>query len=210
MKSAVALRTLLGTASLALPFMAAAESNVQSGVGVVAAHAHVDFRIVIPQILYLRVGTGSNYTTGVLANNAVKDLIQFAPTAAQVGNGVAVAGTGGNLAGGAETAAIIGNGGNVTLKAASTGALRDAAGASIAFTQIKTAATAAFYPTLLPAPALQNGASANIVIMAPASKVIRADSKWTYTYANTNVPAAGTYGGVNIRNGRVLYTATIP
>ena len=210
MKAAVALRTWLGAASLALPLMAAAESNVQTGAGVLAAQAHVDFRIVIPQILYLRVGTGSNYTTGVLANNAVKDLIRFAPTAAQVGNGAAVAGTGGNLAGGAETAAIIGNGGNITLKATSTGALRDAAGASIAFTQIKTAVSAAFYPTLLPAPVLQNGASANIVITAPASKVIRADAKWTYTYANTSVPAAGTYGGVNIRNGRVLYTATMP
>jgi hypothetical protein len=210
MKAPVALRTWLGAASLALPLMAAAESNVQTGAGVLGAHAHVDLRIVIPQILYLRVGTGSNYTTGVLANNAAKDLIQFAPTAAQVGNGVAVAGTGGNLAGGAETAAIIGNGGNVTLKATSTGALLDAAGASIAFTQVKTAATAAFYPTLLPAPVLQNGASANIVITAPASNVIRADAKWTYTYANTNVPAAGTYGGVNIRNSRVLYTATMP
>ena len=68
----------------------------------------------------------------------------------------------------------------------------------------------AFYPTLLPAPLLQNGASANIVITAPASKVIHADAKWTYTYANTGLVPAGTYGGVNVRNGRVLYTATMP
>jgi len=62
---------------------------------------------VIPWILYLRVGTGSNYTTGVLAANAVKNLIRFAPTAAQVGNGD-----------------------NVTLNATSGGAMLDAVGAS--------------------------------------------------------------------------------
>jgi hypothetical protein len=210
MKTPVVLRTLLGAASLALPLMAFAESNIQTGAGVLAAKAHVDISIVIPKILYLRVGTGSNYTAGILTANAVKNLIRFSPTAAQVGNGTAVAGTGGNLGAGAETAAVVSNSGNVTLNATSAGALLDAAGASIPFTQIKTAATAGFYPTLLPAPVLQNGASANILITAPASNVINADAKWTYTYANTSLPPAGTYGGVNIRNGRVVYTATMP
>jgi hypothetical protein len=210
MKEPVAFRTLLGAVSLVLPLMVFAESNVQTGAGVLAAKAHVDISIVIPQILYLRVGTGSNYTTGVLTANAVKNLISFAPTAAQVGNGVALAGTGGNLGGSAETAAVVSNGGNVTLNATSGGAMLDAAGASIPYTQIKTAATNGFYPTLLPAPVLQNGASANILITAPASKVINADARWTYTYANTRVVPAGTYGGVNVRNGRVVYTATMP
>lgn len=210
MKAAVASRNWLGAAVLALPLISAAESNLQSGPGVLTAAAHVDFRIAIPKILYLRVGTGSNYTTGALANNAAKNLITFAPAAAQLGSGAAVAGAGGDLGAGAVTAAVVSNSGNVTIKATSKGALLDAAGASIAYTQIKTAATAAFYPTLLPAPLLQNGASANIVITAPASNVIHADAKWTYTYANTGPAAAGTYGGVNVRNGRVLYTASIP
>jgi hypothetical protein len=212
MKTPVALRTWLGAASLALPLMAFAESNVQTGAATAApgATAHVDFRIVIPKILYLRVGTGSNYTVGILAANAVKDLIRFTPTAAQVDSGTAIAGTGGNLGGGAETAAVVSNSGNVTLKATATGALSDGAGDSIPFTQIVTAATAGFYPTLLPAPVLQNGASANILITAPASKIIKADAKWNYTYANNNLVPAGTYGGVNVRNGRVVYTATMP
>ena len=212
MKTPVALRTLLGTASLALPLMAFAESNIQTGAATAApgATAHVDFSVVIPKILYLRVGTGSNYTTGILAANAAIDLVTFSPTAAQVGNGAAVAGTGGNLGAGAETAAVVSNSGNVTLKATSAGALNDGAGDTIAFTQINTAATAGFYPTLLPAPVLQNGASANILITAPASKIIKTDAKWTYTYANANLVPAGTYGGVNVRNGRVVYTATMP
>jgi hypothetical protein len=57
---------------------------------------------------------------------------------------------------------------------------------------------------------LQNGASANFLITAPASKIIKADARWTYTYANSNLVPAGTYGGVNVRNGRVVYTATMP
>jgi hypothetical protein len=212
MKRPVALRTLLGAASLTLPLVSFAESNVQTGAATAApgATAHVDFSVVIPKILYLRVGTGSNYTTGILAANAVINLIRFSPTAAQVGNGTAVAGAGGNLGGGAETAAVVSNSGNVTLKATSTGALLDAAGDSIPYTQIKTAATAGFYPTLLPAPVLQNGASANILITAPASKIIKTDARWTYSYANTNLVPVGTYGGVNVRNGRVVYTATMP
>jgi len=51
----------------------------------------VDFQITIPKILYLRVGTGSSYTTGVLTSVGTVDLIQFAPAAAVVGNGTAVA-----------------------------------------------------------------------------------------------------------------------
>ncbi len=61
MKTSIALKTVLGAASLALPLMAFAESNVQTGAATAApgATAHVDFSIVIPKILYLRVGTGS-------------------------------------------------------------------------------------------------------------------------------------------------------
>lgn len=210
MKTLAAVRILLGAASLAMPLMALAESNVQAGAGPLTAKAHLDFAIVIPKILYLRVGTGSNYTVGTLTNNAAKNLITFAPTAAQLGNGTAVAGAGGNLGAGTVTAAVVSNSGNVTLKATANGALLDAAGDSITYTQILTAATANFYPTLLPAPVLQNAVSANIIIPAPATKVIRADARWKYTYANTGLVPAGTYGGVNVRNGRVLYTATMP
>jgi len=52
--------------------------------------------------------------------------------------------------------------------------------------------------------------SANIVINAPANKVIQEDAKWAFASANTLAPPAGTYGGVNVNNGRVVYTATMP
>ncbi len=74
MKTSMALKTLLGAASLALPLMAFAESNVQTGAGPLTATAHVDFQIVIPKILYLRVGTGSAYTTGALVSDPTRSI----------------------------------------------------------------------------------------------------------------------------------------
>ncbi len=143
MKTSIALKSLLGAAALTLPLMAFAESNVQTGTATVSpgATAHVDFSVVIPKILYLRVGTGSTYSSGALTSVNTVDLITFSPAAGTVGNGTAVAGTGGDLTGGVETAAIVSNSGNVTLNATASGALSDGNGDSIPFTQITTAAT---------------------------------------------------------------------
>ena len=205
-------KILLGTAVLAVPMLAFAESNVQTGAGAASpgATAHVDFQITIPKMLYLRVGTGSSYTTGVLANNVAVDQIAFAPAANVVGNGAAVTGSGGDLTGGAETAAVLSNSGNVTLNATAGGALGNGAGDSIAFTQITTTASTLTSGTALPAPVLTNGTSANVLLTAPPTKVINQDAKWTYAYANTTLPPTGIYGGANVNNSRVVYTATMP
>jgi hypothetical protein len=212
MKTSTAIKTLLGAATLTLPLAAFAESNVQSGAATASpgATAHADFQITIPKILYLRVGTGSTYSTGNLSANGTIDLITFAPTAAQVGSGTAIAGTGGDLTGGVETAAIVSNSGNVTLNATTSGALSDGAGDSIPWTQITTASSTLLSTTALPAPVLVNGTSTNVVLTAPASKIINQDAKWTFAYANASLVPAGTYGGVNVNNGRVTYTATMP
>jgi hypothetical protein len=170
----------------------------------------VDFTITIPKILYLRVGTGSSYTTGSLLSNPAIDQITFAPSAAVVGNGVGVAGGGGDLGTGVETAAVVSNSGNVTLNATATGALSDGAGDSIAFSQIATTTSSLTSATALPAPTLTNGTSGNVVLTAPATKVIVQDAKWTYTYANSTLPPSGVYGGVIANNSRVTYTATMP
>ena len=62
---------------------------------------------------------------------------------------------------------------------------------------------------MLPTPPLVDGATRTVVVAA-VGKVVRRDAKWTYTYRNTTVPPAGTYGGVNTNNGRVTYTASVP
>lgn len=212
MKISIALKSLLGAGALTLPLMAFAESNVQSGAATAApgATAHLDFSVVIPKILYLRVGTGSAYSSGALTSVNTIDLITFSPAAGTVGNGTPVAGTGGDLSGGVETAAVVSNSGNVTLNATASGALGNGNGDSIPFTQITTASSALTSSTPLPAPVLTNGTSSNVLLTAPSSKLIVQDAKWTYSYANAaNVPA-GTYGGVNTNNSRVTYTATMP
>ena len=212
MKISIALKSLLGAGALTLPLMAFAESNVQSGAATAApgATAHLDFSVVIPKILYLRVGTGSAYSSGALTSVNTIDLITFSPAAGTVGNGIAVAGTGGDLSGGVETAAIVSNSGNVTLNATASGALGNGSGDSIPFTQITTASSALTSGTPLPAPILTNGTSSNVLLTAPASKLIVQDAKWTYSYANAATVPAGTYGGVNVNNSRVTYTATMP
>jgi len=212
MKTSIAFKSLLGAGALMLPLMVSAESNVQTGAATNApgATAHLDFSIVIPKILYLRVGTGSAYTTGTLTSVNTIDLITFSPAAGTVGNGTAVAGTGGDLANGVETAAIVSNSGNVTLTATAGGALGDGNGDSIPYTQITTAAGTLTSATALQAPVLTNGVSTPVLLTAPATKFISQDAKWTYSYANGASVPAGTYGGVNVNNGRVVYTATMP
>ena len=201
---------LIGTAAMLLSLMTPAASQLRTGAGALVARARVDFRITIPKILYLRVGTGSAYPT-TLSSAATVNLLTFSPAAGAVGNGTAVAGAGGDLAGGVETAAIISNSGSVTLNATATGALGDGAGDSIPYTQIATAASALTVGyTLLPAPTLTNATSANLLLTAPPTKVIRADAKWSFSYGNSVTPPGGTYGGVNVNNGRVVYTATMP
>jgi hypothetical protein len=207
MNISIALKSLMGTAALTLPLVASAASNFTSGAGTLNATASVNFTVVIPHFLYLRVGTGSAYATGTLATAGATDLITFSPAVGAVGNGTAVAGVGGDLAGGVETAAIIVNGGNVTLVAAATGALSDGAGDSISFTQITTAAAANAEATLLAAPPLNDTTSSETV--TAVNKVVKADAKWTFGYANTVTPAAGTYGGSGANNGIVTYTATM-
>jgi len=212
MKTSLASKSLLGATAMMLPLMAFAESNTISGTGTLSTTAHVDFTVVIPKMLYLRIGSGSTYSTGTLAAQGPIDLITFSPTMAQIGTGAAITGTGGDLATGAETAAIVSNSSSVTLAATATGALTDANGDTIPFTQISTAAaTLTAGNTLLNAPALTNGASSTTVTLtAAANKTVTADAKWTFTYLNSATVPGGTYGGVNTQNGRVTYTATAP
>jgi hypothetical protein len=212
MNISIALKGLLGTAALTLPLIASAASTFTSGTGTISASAAVNFTVVIPQFLYLRVGSGSAYagTPAVLSTVATTDLITFSPAVGTVGNGTAVPGTGGDLTGGVETAAIVSNFGNVTLVATATGALSDGAGDSIPFTQITTASSQLTSTTPLPAPVLSNGASSTVTLTAPGTKIITQDAKWTFSYANTVTAPSGTYGGTAALNGTVTYTATMP
>lgn len=197
-------KPLLAALALALPFAANAESDFTTGAGALTSNARVDFSIVIPKVLYLRVGTGT-----LLADNATIDLVTFTVPAANVGDATAIAGTGGDLTAGVVTARLIGNNGDISLNVTTGGALSNGAGDSIAYSQITTTVSALVTATQLAAPTLTNGASPAITIPATA-KVVNRDARWTYAYANAAVVPPGTYGSTVANNGRATYTASMP
>ena len=200
---------LVAALSLLVPLTGSAESNYQTGTTGLTSTAHVDFLITIPTLRFLRVGTGTGTASGGYATLATVDKITFAPTAAQVGNGTAIAGTGGDLSAGTETAVVVANNGNVTLSSSTTGPLSDGSGDTISYASIATSAAHNTTATTLAAPALANGATTTITLTA-VGKIVQQDAKWTYSYANTATPPAGTYGGVNANGSRVTYTASVP
>jgi hypothetical protein len=198
---------------------ALAESNFVTGTVAVApsASAKLDFRVTIPRVLYLRVGAGTDF-----ANNTAVDLIDFAPAAAAVGNGVAVAATAtsGDLTNGAVTVRIYGNNGNITLNSANTGPLNNGTAtqtipwSEITVTPAALAATTSGYTnSAITHPAFSSaaaGGNGTATTLTATNNVIRQEGKWTFAYANTGLPGAGTYGGANVNAGRVTYTASMP
>lgn len=188
----------------ALPSLALAESDIVSGAGI--ASAKLDFQITIPRVLFLQVGTG---TFGV--DGTTVDKIDFAPTATDVINATTpISGTGGDLTGGAVTARLFGNNGQVSLTSSTLGALNNGGSDTISWSQISTivapiSGTTLAHPTLADTGTPSVNPTINI-----GTKVTNLQSTWTYAYLNPATAAAGTYGGVNTRNGRVTYTAAMP
>ena len=178
--------------------------------------ARVDFSIVIPQVLFLRVGTSS----GNAATDGTIDSITFTVPGANVGDASVIAGVGGDLTAGAVTVRVYGNGGNISLNSATTGPLTTGtAGEVIPWSQINVAGaalgstTAGFTNAAITHPAfsLATGAGPNAgtaTTLTATNRVVRVEGKWTYTYLNATLPAAGTYGGTPAKNGRITYTAT--
>ncbi|MBB3179916.1 hypothetical protein [Variovorax sp. Sphag1AA] len=213
MRTWARLALLAGLAAAALG-SAHAESQFVSGASAtLTAQAKLDLVVTIPRILYLRVGTGTEY-----ANNGTVDMINFAVPAASVGNGTAVAGTGGDLGNGAVTVRVMGNGGDITLNSSTTGPLNNGtASQQIGWNQINVASaalpntTANFNNGSITHPSFNaTGGAGSSVLLPATNKMVRQEGKWTYSYANNNVVAAGTYGGAGVNNGRVTYTATMP
>lgn len=180
-------------ALLVAPFAANAESDFASGAGAIQADARVDFQVTIERFLSLQVGSAG----------AAIDLIQFTVPAADVGNGVDVAGTGGDVANnGSVTVDVSGNGGDIFLTATTAGALNNGALGTIDWSQISTTVAGA-----VPAPTLVSGATSPSVTVNSVNDLVDENGTWTYTYLNDAVVPAGTYGGA-LGNGRVTYTAT--
>ena len=198
----LALMALLGLASAA-----SANSTFVTGAGTpLTATANLDFTITVPKFLYLRVGTGTNF-----ANNATIDNIVFTVPAANIGNGTAVTGVGGDLTAGQVTARVIGNNGVITFTSTTLGPLNDGAGDTISYSQIAVAIATNTSTTPLPHPTLVDGGTTTLTLpVTSGTKVTNLDAKWTFTYLNGAIVPPGTYGGINTNNGRVTYGASMP
>ena len=177
------------------------------------ATARVDFTIVIPQLLFLRVGTSS----GNAATDGTIDSIVYTVPAANVGDSTPISGVSGDLTAGAVTVRVYGNGGNISLNSNVGGPLSNGLGDTIPWSQINVAAaplaatTLSFTNAAITHPAFNlaaGGGAGTATTLTAAGKVVRVEGKWTYTYLNTIVPAAGTYGATVAKNSRVTYTAT--
>ena len=196
-----ALALLMASAAFMAQPAAAESSIVFGGAGAFSTSARLDFAIVVPRFLQFQVGTAG----------ATIDQVSFTVAAANVGSGVAQAGVGGDLGAGTVTVNVKANSGQVTITPTNNSAgagLGNGAGGAIAYTEILTTSSAA---GTLPAPVLTNAGGAAVTPALSAGTVTNRSATWTYAYANTTVPNAGTYGtGGAATGGRVTYTASSP
>jgi hypothetical protein len=161
----------------------------------------VNFSIVIPAFLSFRVGTVG----------AVTNTMLFTVLAANVGNAVAVAATGGDAPAGGTgvNVSVSGNRSQVTITTGVTGGglglgTGTPADGFINYNQITTTSTNA---ANLAAPALANAAIPAVLPTlgsGGAGRVTNQAAIWNYSYVNATVPSSGTYTGT------ATYTATMP
>lgn len=180
--------------AMAASLPALAESDFQTGAGALNANARLDFRVVIPKFLRFQVGSAGT----------VIDLVEFTVPAANVGDGTDI----GRTNGGAVPVLLQGNAGNISVIGTTLGQLNNGAGQNISYAEIlSTSSNAA-----LNVPTLVDGAASAAITVTPnvGTQVVNRTANWSYAYSNTNFVAAGSYGGVNINNGRVTYTASLP
>jgi hypothetical protein len=201
MKPQFALKALAAGIAAAAAFSANAETTTVTGAGALSAPAHLDFSVVVPRFLTFRVGTAS----------ATIDQITFTVPGANVGDSTPIAGTGGDAAAGSgANVAVKGNGGQITITESNngtgTGLQHATLTDTIAYTQITTTSSDA---TNLNAPALSNAGGNTATPVLNSSNVTNRTAVWTYAYANTTIPSAGTYG-TSAKGGRVTYTASMP
>lgn len=184
-KSSLILKSALALA-LATPLLASAESDLTVGTG--SASARLDFRVVIPRVLYLAVGTGN----AALADNGTVDELTFdySGTPADIGSGTDSAAQG-------VTVRVLGNNGQISLAAGGSGTGLTNGTDVIAWSEILATSSDA---TNLNVPAV-GGTAAPVLNSA---RVTSRTATWNFAYSNTNVVAPGAY------TGQITYTATMP
>jgi hypothetical protein len=198
MKTAACTAGLLLAAAFFMGGEARAASATDSTASGYSASVTLSHQISYPTFLRFQVGAPGATLSAITCNLTAQ--------AASLGNGTNLPCTGGDLGSGASTVSVKSNAGQIRLTATTTGMLL-AGAASIPYSEILTASNDAN----LPAPTLPSGGTSGSVNVAlSAGSVTDRTASWTYTFDNTSLYASGTYGGVNVNNGRVTYTASSP
>ncbi len=183
-------RTLLALAVVGAAVSAQAESNFVTGAAAVTpgAVARLDFRINVPKVLFLQVGTGTEFINVGTINRVDFDVLPA--DVITPGANVAGVSTGGTI-----NTRVFGNGGDITLVNVGSGAgLVNTPGDIIPWSQILPAGTGTF----------ANPAINNTATLTAAARIVNQTGVWTFAYDNTVSVPEGQY------NGRVTYTATMP
>lgn len=184
------------------------DNNLNGGLNVAVDLRH---RIVIPQIIYFRIGSSR-------PGDIDKLRFQVAPGGAAAGNNQAYSGSStppvgdstpiAATGGGALNVFIAANVGTLTLTydLSNPSGLGDGAGNFIPFDEITVVSAD---PTGLPTPVLANagaGGAIGVPIVGNqfGGRVISRRTTWTYSYDNNQVVRAGIY------QGRVRYTVSAP
>ena len=179
------LAVAIATATV-LPLAADAASSSASGAGPQSTTVDLNFSLVIPRFVFLRVGDAAPASVNTLS---------YAPTVNDLVNSNTVTPTGGDV-GSDLTIRVLSNGGNVTLAASALANLVSGGN------NIPTSTLTATNPIgSIPVPAFGGN-----VLLTAVSGVVNQNGTWRYTWANPigTVYAAGTYTGT------VTYTASIP
>jgi hypothetical protein len=192
-------KSLIAVAVIAAAFSAHAESdlNIGSAAGL-SATAKLDFKIVVPRLIFLRVGTGVNFADALGGTNI--DRVDFNLTAADITSALPIAGVAGQGPY-AVAVQVLGNGGNISFTANGTAGGLTNGSQTIAWSQI---APTSSNTAGLPHPAIGNGVAGAATSLPAAANVVNQTANWTFSYLNTNAMAAGSY------NGQVTYTAALP
>jgi hypothetical protein len=179
--------------------VAHAESDINTGAAAgLSAVAKLDFRIVVPRMIFLKVGTGVLFADALGAANT--DRVDFNLTPADIASGAAIAGAAG-VGPYPVAVRVVGNGGNISFTASGTaGGLTNG---------VQTVPWSDITPTSsnvagLPHPAIGNGVPGAVTSLAATANVVNQSANWTFSYSNLTAIAAGSY------NGQVTYTAALP
>lgn len=168
-------------------------------------------RVVVPQILYFRVGSNAigsidevSFDVNPAGVGAGNQQSYTGSAVAPIGDGTPIAAT----ANGILPVSIMANVGTLTLSydVSDTLGLSDGLGSYIPFDEILVVSDD---PAGLPSPALANagGGGVNSVSIGGnlfGGRVTQRQSVWTFTYANSLIPKAGKY------RGSVRYTLAAP